>query len=78
MMLVQNRTGVVVRDELTLREPGEAYWFMHTQARIEGYGSDGRSVILERGGKRIWVGILDGEGTFYDTEAKPLPASPPV
>ncbi len=76
MMLVQNRTGVVVRDELTLREPGEAYWFMHTQARIEGYGSDGRSVILERGGKRIWVGILDGEGTFYDTEAKPLPASP--
>lgn len=76
LMLVQNRTGVVIRDEIRMKEAGEAYWFMHTQAKIENYGADNRSVILERNGKRIWVGILAGEGTFYDMEAKPLPSSP--
>lgn len=76
MMLVNNRTGMVLRDEIRMKSPSEVYWFMHTQAAIEGYGADNRSVILNRGGQRIWVGILDGEGSFEVKDARPLSTSP--
>lgn len=76
MRLVNQRTGVILRDELVLNDSAETYWFMHTRAAIEQYSTDRRSVILEQNGKRIWVGILDGEGTFYDTAAVPLESSP--
>ncbi len=69
--------GMTIRDELTLEEPSEIYWFAHTMADIE-LGEDKKSAILSEKGVSIYVGLdTDVSGAeFSVTPAEPLPSSP--
>ncbi|HIV02873.1 MAG TPA: heparinase II/III family protein [Candidatus Aphodoplasma excrementigallinarum] len=53
----------------------DLYWFMHTKATIQ-IADDGRSAVLEQSGKKLYVYITQGEGTFEAVAAKPLESSP--
>lgn len=85
MMLDKQSQGLLIRDELDFQASGgnELYWFMHFYVQnpanpAESYelSDDGRSVILKQNGKRLWVGILEGDETFTIMDARPLPTSP--
>ena len=75
--LDKNNFGMIVQDELEFKEAGgnNLYWFMHTKADIE-LVDEGRSAILTQNGKRLWVGILEGDVAFEVMPATPLPTSP--
>lgn len=76
VMLTDNRSAVVVRDEITMKKPVDYYWFAHTAADIE-VSADKKSAILTLNGKRLWTGIIDGaEAEFSVMDAAPLPTSP--
>lgn len=78
VMLTDNRSAVIVQDELSLKQPSEVYWFAHTYADIK-IAEDGRSAILSQGGKRLYAKILSEDGAkFTMMEAKPLPDSPVI
>lgn len=71
--------SLMVRDELTFKDDttsNNLYWFMHTRAQID-LSEDKKSAILTNAaGKRLWVGIIDGEQTFSVMDAVPLSTSP--
>ncbi len=78
MKLTNNRSMIILQDEMKLFEPSEVYWFMHTQCPI---------TILENGkvakftgeNKDMYVYLLnDVEGVFSVMDATPLPTSPVV
>ncbi|MFM1651706.1 DUF4962 domain-containing protein [Brevibacillus sp. B_LB10_24] len=74
--LVDNRTKVLLQDEVQLKRKGYIWWFMHTDAKIS-LADDGRSAILQVGDKRLWAHILSDQKlkfrVFYE---KPLSTSP--
>ncbi len=65
----------VLKDEIILSRSSEAYWFMHTKAAVD-IAADKKSAILTVNNKRVWVGIIEGDGEFYRADARPLPTSP--
>ncbi|MGI6082089.1 MAG: heparinase II/III domain-containing protein [Limnochordia bacterium] len=74
--LMDERSQVLVQDELETLQPAEVWWFMHTRADITVDG-DGRVALLEQGGKRMAVRILSPAGaSFTVLSAVPLPTSP--
>lgn len=74
--LMDDRSQVLVQDEIDTPKPTEVWWFMHTSASIT-LGSDGSTALLEQGGKRLAVRILAPTGaTFTVLPAAPLPTSP--
>lgn len=74
--LFDNRRVAVIRDEIKLRDAYDVYWFGHTQAEIT-VSEDGKSAILEKDGKRLWAGIIDGtDGRFSVMDAAPFATSP--
>ncbi|MDY7108059.1 MAG: heparinase II/III family protein [Planctomycetota bacterium] len=75
--LIDDRSRVLIQDEVRANEPIELWWFMHTRATVELSG-DGRSAILSLGGKRLEAHLLapTGGGRFEVREARPLPSSP--
>ena len=71
--LVDGRTELIVRDELTADE-SEVWWFLHTEAAIE---VDGRSATLERDGERMTVALVTPDDAAFEVmDAAPLPTSP--
>ena len=69
-----NRDSVIVQDEVTMNQPIELWWFMHTPARIE---SDGQTALLSQGSMRLWCAIISPQkAEFTAMDAKPLPSSP--
>ena len=76
MLFTNNRRAVVVQDEMTLLEPGEVWWFAHTQADIE-IAPDGKSAVLTQNGKRMRAVITsDNDAKFTVMDAVKLPTSP--
>lgn len=75
IMLNKANGSLIVRDEISLKSSSTLYWFMHTNASIS-VSDDGKSAILTQDGRRLWVGIIDGDGTFAERSATPLPSSP--
>lgn len=76
VMLTDNRSAVVVRDEITMIKPVDYYWFAHTTADIA-VSADKKSAILTLNGKRLWAGIIDGaDAEFSVMDAAPLETSP--
>ncbi len=75
LSLQNYRREFIVQDEITARSASELYWFMHTDSEIE-VQSDGRTAILHKDGKRLWVQLLTPQGEFSVMNAAPLPASP--
>lgn len=77
MFVYDNRTKMLLQDEVKLNTPSELYWFAHTAADIT-LSEDGSSALLEQKGKRCWVHIdkaPDG-AKFEIIDAKPLITSP--
>lgn len=70
-----NKTTVLVQDEVMNRLPADYWWFMHTEANID-ISADGKTAILSQQGKRLYVQILSEQGTFLQMDAASLPTSP--
>ncbi len=75
--MINDRSRVVVQDEVAGRTPITAYWFMHTNAAIT-LAADGRTAKLTLNGRRMQARLLDGPAgaKFSIMDAKPLPTSP--
>ena len=74
--LREKRSLVVVQDEVTMEQPAELWWFMHTPAEGN-ISADGRTVVLTQGDGRLYCVILSpAKGRFEMMDAKPLPTSP--
>lgn len=78
LKLCDNRSTVVVQDEVKNETPVDVWWFMHTRCEIE-ISEDGRSAILSENNNRMVVKILsDTEGQFTVMDASPMPNSPVI
>lgn len=76
--LDNNRQTITIQDELVLKEPGEFYWFAHTEGDIE-ISDDGKTAFITKNGKTLIAEITCGDGAvFIDMAADPLPSSPVV
>ncbi len=77
MMMTNNRTRIVMQDEISTKVPSEVYWFMHTNADIT-LSEDGKGALLEINGKRLYVRINGGpaDAEFSIMPIEPLPTSP--
>ena len=74
--LFDNRSQLLVQDEITANGSIEALWSMHTGAKIQVAG-DGRSAVLFQGGERVLARIVSpGSQSFVRMAAAPLPTSP--
>lgn len=73
--VVENKSRVIIRDEIRLNKPGEIYWMFHTKvaARV---ADNGRTVYLTQNGKVMKMTLLTGGGVFETAEEKPLETSP--
>jgi len=81
-----NRNAFVVRDEVTLLNKSDFYWFAHSAKKNVAYevAEDGKSVILKgmnagnETGARLWAGIISDtpNAKFEVMECTPLPGSP--
>ena len=72
-VMLDRVTGqIIVEDDYLAKENADFWWFMSTDADIE-IQSDGKSAILSKNNKRIWVSILnDTDEEFEVLESKPL------
>lgn len=76
LFLIENRRRVLLQDELKLKRPGQVWWFMHTQARIQ-LLKDGRTALLRQGDETLWVRVLEpSRAKLRVLAARPLPKSP--
>lgn len=75
-MLSDNRTNIVMRDEISLKSLSDIYWFMHTDANINII--DSNTAKLTKNNKSITVKLLSDAETaaFSVMDATPLPSSP--
>ncbi|MBQ4630336.1 MAG: discoidin domain-containing protein [Clostridia bacterium] len=74
MKMTNNRTSVVLQDEIKCIEPSWIHWGFHTQANVTLF-EDGKSAMLEIAGNRMEVRILSEDGRFETMKAEPLPES---
>lgn len=74
---VEDRSRVVVQDEVFGRTPITPYWFMHTNAAIT-VAADGQTAMLTLNGRQLQARLLDAPAgaRFSVMEAEPLPTSP--
>lgn len=78
LMLYDNRSKVLLQDELNLRGEYNVLWFVHTTADIT-LSADRKTAYLEQDGRRMQVSILNGApsgAVFRTMEAEPLITSP--
>lgn len=71
-----DRRDVLVHDEIRSDQPVDAYWLMHTEAKIK-LSNDGRIATLTQGGKTLTaVLVTPADARFTADDARPLPGSP--
>ena len=76
MLLFDDRSRVLLRDEITCASESEIYWFAHTKATIT-VSSDGKTAELTTNGKTLLAQIAEpAEAVFTVMEAQPLSTSP--
>ena len=74
--LFDNKSQLLVQDEITAPGSFEALWSMHTGADIQ-VSADSRSAVLHQNGERVLARIVSPGGqTFVKMPAAPLPTSP--
>lgn len=73
--LTDNKSVLIVQDEIHCALPSEIYWFWHTSAAVT-LSADGKIATLTKGGKSIKAVILSGGGSFDVMDAQPLVTSP--
>ena len=68
---VFNHSRVLVIDEISLNQPAQITWQMHTRAEIQLHG---RQAILRQGGKTLYARLLSPpDATFSSADAKAPP-----
>jgi hypothetical protein len=77
LKMIKDQECVIIQDEITLKAPGDIYWFAHTKGQIE-VADDGRSAVVTVGSEKMWVGFISDAGSFTVMDAEPLPTSPVV
>ncbi|MBR4309063.1 MAG: heparinase II/III family protein, partial [Oscillospiraceae bacterium] len=76
LALFDNRSRVLVRDEITCSSASTLYWFAHTRAEIS-ISVDKKSAVLTSDGKQLLVQIAEpSNATFTAMDAQPLSTSP--
>ncbi len=76
LALFDNRSRVLVRDEITCSSASTLYWFAHTRAEIS-ISADKKSAVLTSDGKQLLVQIAEpSNATFTAMNAQPLSTSP--
>ncbi len=74
--IFDDRSKIVIQDEITTETPLEVWWFMHTNAQMT-FSADGKSVLMTSNGKQMVAKIASpAEATFMLMDAKLLPTSP--
>ncbi len=75
-MLTDNRSSVVIRDEIRTETASTIYWFMQTAATITVV--DGDTAILSQNGKQVQLDFVSNASNveLYYTDAVPLASSP--
>lgn len=74
--LTNNRTAVIVQDEIKTKEPADIWWFMHTTRDIE-VTEDGKSATIKGAYKNLKISLLaDTPGIFSVMSATPMETSP--
>jgi len=72
LLLFDNRSRVLLRDELTCSTPSEVYWFAHTMAEIT-ISEDGKTAELTQNGKTLLAQISEpSDAVFTVMDAQPL------
>jgi len=72
--LVNNRSIIVLQDEIKTSSPSEIYSFFHTGADIE-ISADKKSATLSINDERLRVDLISAEGELLEMDAVPLPTS---
>jgi sugar lactone lactonase YvrE len=73
--LTENRSRIIVQDEITLKEKSTLWWNMHTRASIK-VSDDGKTAILSQVGKRLRASLISpADGTFLAMKAEALSES---
>lgn len=76
VLLDRRERFVWVQDEVTLKEPGEVWWFLHTTAEVQ-QSEDGKTAMLRQGDVRLFAALLSPtDARFTVMDARPLPTSP--
>ncbi len=73
MMLTDNRSRIIVQDEVVANAPSEFYWFANTDASIK-IAPDGKSALLTIGDAQMLARIIEGpaEAKFEMMDRKSL------
>jgi len=76
ILLDRQRREVIVQDEVTLKQAGDVWWFMHTPAQVQ-LSEDGKTATLTQGTATLQAVLLSPKNArFAVMDAKPLPTSP--
>ena len=76
--LTNNRSNIIIQDEIKTKVPSDFYWFLHSECDIE-ILPDGKSALIKGKFKDLYVYLLeDVAGTFSVMEAQPFETSPVV
>lgn len=74
--LMNNRSEILIQDEIKADTPADVWWFMHTTQPIT-VSPDGQSAIIQGTFKDMKLTVLDNSiGSFEVLSATPLPTSP--
>ena len=74
--LTNNRSMILIQDEIRAKAPSEIYWFMHTNRDIV-VSPDGKSAVVKGKYRDMYVYLLsDIQGEFSVMDALPLDSSP--
>ncbi len=79
LLFTDNRTAIVVQDEIQMSKPSEFYWFVTTMLNnVINISKDGRSAVFKNGEKRMHVQIVSDnpDAKFIEMKAEKLPTSP--
>ncbi len=76
-MIFDNRTKILLRDEIICKKSSQIFWFMHTSSHIE-ISENGKSALLTQNGKQLRAELFCSvkNAGFSIMNAVPLPTSP--
>ena len=72
MKMTNNRTAIILQDEIKCASASDIYWGMHTPATVT-LSEDKKTALLDINGNKMEVKILSEQGEFSLDKAEPLP-----
>lgn len=67
-----NRSRIILQDEIKCQYASDIYWGMHTPASVE-LSEDKKTAVLDINGNKMEIKILSEQGEFSLDKAEPLP-----